>query len=95
MKKSFFFIVLTLCVTQLWSQDDIVGTTNDRYFRMPLIGETAPSFNAETTNGILNFPGDFGRNWKILISHPQDFTPVCSSEILELAYMQDEFENWE
>jgi len=60
-------------------------------FRIPLIGSTAPSFTAETTNGNLNFPNDFGRKWKILMSHPQDFTPVCSSEISELAFMQNEF----
>jgi peroxiredoxin (alkyl hydroperoxide reductase subunit C) len=77
---------------QLWSQDKDEKTTNDRNFRIPLIGETAPSFTAETTNGVLNFPGDFGHNWKILFSHPQDFTPVCSTEILELAYLQDEFD---
>ena len=39
----------------------------------------------------LTFPDDYGKSWKILFSHPQDFTSVCSSELLELAYMQDEF----
>jgi peroxiredoxin 2/4 len=58
---------------------------------MPLIGETAPAFTAQSTNGTLNFPEDFGRNWKIIFAHPKDFTPVCSSEILELAYMHREF----
>lgn len=60
--------------------------------KIPLIGSKAPSFTAETTNGEITFPEDFGDNWKILFSHPQDFTPVCTSELLELAYMQDEFE---
>jgi len=60
--------------------------------QIPLIGSKAPSFTAETTNGSLTFPDDFGTNWKILFSHPQDFTPVCSSELLELAYMQKEFD---
>jgi peroxiredoxin 2/4 len=59
---------------------------------IPLIGETAPSFTAESTNGTINFPDDFGRYWKILFAHPRDFTPVCSSEILELAYAQREFD---
>jgi peroxiredoxin (alkyl hydroperoxide reductase subunit C) len=59
--------------------------------RIPLIGSTAPSFKAPSTNGPLNFPDDFGKKWKILFAHPRDFTPVCSSEILELAYRQDEF----
>jgi peroxiredoxin (alkyl hydroperoxide reductase subunit C) len=64
----------------------------DRNFRIPLIGESAPSFTAESTNGTINFPNDFGRKWKILFSHPQDFTPVCSTEILQLASMQEEFD---
>jgi len=58
---------------------------------MPLIGDPAPSFVAETTHGTLHFPEDYGRNWKILFAHPRDFTPVCSSEILELAYAHREF----
>lgn len=60
--------------------------------KIPLIGSKAPSFTAESTNGQLTFPDDFGKNWKILFSHPQDFTPVCSTELLELAYMQKDFE---
>jgi len=61
---------------------------------IPMIGSVAPSFTAETTNGLLNFPQDMpGHYWKILFSHPQDFTPVCTSEIMELAKMQDEFES--
>ena len=59
---------------------------------IPLIGNRAPSFEANTTNGKLVFPEDFGESWKVLFSHPGDFTPVCTSEILELARMQDEFE---
>lgn len=59
--------------------------------RIPLIGNQAPSFKAPTTNGMLSFPKDFGKQWKILFAHPRDFTPVCSSEILELAYRQNEF----
>lgn len=58
---------------------------------IPLIGVTAPSFTAESTNGTINFPEDFGKNWKILFSHPKNFTPVCSSELLELAYEQEDF----
>jgi len=59
---------------------------------IPMLGEQAPSFQAETTSGKLVFPGDFGNSWKILLSHPKDFTPVCTSEILELAKMQQEFD---
>lgn len=64
----------------------------DKVYRIPLIGERAPSFTAETTNGTLIFPDDFGSQWKILFAHPQDFTPVCSTELLELAHLQKEFD---
>ena len=59
--------------------------------RIPLIGEDAPAFTAQTTKGILHFPSDYGKKWKILMSHPADFTPVCTSEILELAIIQQQF----
>jgi peroxiredoxin (alkyl hydroperoxide reductase subunit C) len=78
-------LLLLLCNVNLWSQDKSSGT-------IPLIGEDAPSFIAETTEGTLDFPKDFGNKWKIIFSHPRDFTPVCSSEILELAQMQAEFD---
>ena len=61
--------------------------------RMPLLGDAAPSFTAKSTEGIINFPEDYGRRWKILFSHPADYTSVCSSEIIELAGKQAEFEN--
>jgi peroxiredoxin 2/4 len=96
MKKVFFFVVLVFSATQVWSQlwnlDEPAPAPENRNFRIPLIGEKAPSFTAESTNGKVTFPGDFGNSWKILFSHPQDFTPVCSSEILELAYLQNEFD---
>jgi peroxiredoxin (alkyl hydroperoxide reductase subunit C) len=60
--------------------------------KIPLIGSEAPSFTALSTNGKMKFPNDFGKSWKILFSHPQDFTPVCSSELLELAYLQNDFD---
>jgi len=59
--------------------------------RIPLIGSKAPTFRAPSTNGPVSFPGDFGDKWKILFAHPRDFTPVCSSEILDLAFRQNEF----
>ncbi len=77
--------LLLLPLIQLLSQ---VG----RYSQTPLIGVEAPSFSAQSTNGTINFPEDFGANWKILFSHPKDFTPVCSSELLELAHHQDSFD---
>ena len=61
-------------------------------FRMPLIGDHAPSFKANTTQGEINFPEDFKGKWIILFSHPADFTPVCTTEFMTFATMQDEFE---
>lgn len=59
--------------------------------RIPLIGSETPSFKAQSTNGQISFPQDFGSNWKIVFAHPRNYTPVCSSEILELAHRQEEF----
>ena len=59
---------------------------------IPMLGDRAPSFTVETTQGLINFPDDYLGKWKILFSHPADFTPVCSSEILDLAEMQDDFQ---
>lgn len=67
--------------------------TEFRDYRIPLIGEKSPSFTAESTAGTINFPMDYGSSWKIILSHPMDFTPVCSTELIELAKLQDEFEN--
>ena len=58
---------------------------------MPRIGDKAPSFKAKTTQGEINFPGDFQGKWKILFSHPADFTPVCTSEFMTFATMEQEF----
>jgi peroxiredoxin (alkyl hydroperoxide reductase subunit C) len=77
-------LMLLICHSNLWSQNGSIE-------KIPLIGDDAPVFTAETTEGTLDFPKDFGDNWKIIFSHPRDFTPVCSSEVLELAQMQKEF----
>ena len=62
-------------------------------WRMPRIGDQAPEFRAMTTKGKLNFPGDYKGYWKILFSHPADFTPVCTTEFIAFAKMQEEFFN--
>ena len=64
---------------------------NKDYVRMPLIGDIAPSFRAKTTMGPVNFPEDYKGRWVILFSHPADFTPVCTTEFMTFASMQDEF----
>lgn len=60
-------------------------------YRMPLIGDDAPSFTATTTQGTINFPEDYKGKWVILFSHPADFTPVCTSEFMTFARMAPEF----
>lgn len=60
-------------------------------YRMPLIGDTAPSFSARTTQGDIAFPDIYKGKWVILFSHPADFTPVCTTEFMTFASMMDEF----
>jgi len=63
----------------------------EKVFSMPRIGEVAPEFKAVTTQGEINFPGDYKGSWVILFSHPADFTPVCTSEFMTFATMEKQF----
>ncbi|NNE29902.1 MAG: peroxiredoxin [Saprospiraceae bacterium] len=61
-------------------------------YSMPRIGDSAPDFEAITTQGRLRF-SDFGKNkWIVLFSHPADFTPVCTTEMSGFAKRKNEFE---
>jgi peroxiredoxin (alkyl hydroperoxide reductase subunit C) len=59
---------------------------------MPRIGDAAPDFRSQTTHGELAFREWLGGKWGLLFSHPADFTPVCSTELTELARRNAEFE---
>ena len=60
-------------------------------YQMPLIGERAAPFKAETTKGPINFPFDYAGKWVIFFSHPGDFEPVCTTEFMIFQSMQEEF----
>ena len=83
--KLALFLLMIITISNGWAQ-------GSRYSKIPLIGDPAPCFKAETTSGRIDFPSDYGKKWKIIFSHPHDFTPVCSTELMTLAQMQADFE---
>lgn len=81
----FLFLAFMLCM-QL-----PVMAAEDTSYHIPLIGENAPAFKAETTQGPINFPEQYKGKWVILFSHPADFTPVCTTEFMTFAVMAPQF----
>ena len=66
-------------------------TCCEEVMRMPALNEPAPEFEAKTTHGVMKL-SDMRGKWVILFSHPADFTPVCTTEFMAFAKLNDKFE---
>ncbi len=71
-----------------------MAVNGQKMVNFPLIGETAPTFEAVTTKGTINL-GDFKGKWLVFFSHPADFTPVCTTEFIAFEKIQPELKKRE
>jgi peroxiredoxin (alkyl hydroperoxide reductase subunit C) len=65
--------------------------TQEQKQSMPLLGDSFPQMEVQTTHGPVVLPGDFSGKWFILFSHPADFTPVCTTEFVAFQKRYDKF----
>jgi 3-Cys thioredoxin peroxidase (EC 1.11.1.15) len=63
----------------------------EKEIKMPLLGDKAPDFEAQTSQGSLKLE-DFRGSWLVMFSHPADFTPVCTTEFMAFAQLYEEFQ---
>ena len=93
MKKLLTVVVIMFLFNALNSLSVSGSEEANQVNPIPVIGQKAPSFTAETTQGNINFPEDYEGKWVILFSHPADFTPVCTTEFMTFASMEKEFDD--
>jgi len=87
-----YFLTLLIIFFMILGASSLTGAQEKtEIYQIPIIGQKAPSFTAETTQGTIKFPQDYQGSWVILFSHPADFTPVCTTEFMTFASMQKEF----
>jgi len=83
--------ILVIVSFSMTSSASEVLKASARLPQFPLIGDQAPGFEAESTDGKIDFPKDYSGKWVILFSHPADFTPVCTSEFVLFGSVAHEF----
>jgi len=85
-------LLLAGCMEEGGVPEGVPGVPKKTGPKVVLIGDKAPAFEAESTSGPVKFPEEFAGRWVVLFSHPADFTPVSTTEIMRFAVMKPEFD---